>query len=161
MGPLSAVLAPIVNLLRVSGRIVHATDLVDYGLEDSTSRIDFLMERRAPPGTQAIVTNPPNKLATEFAEHALLLCPRVMLLQPIQFLGSAKRTPILRWRRASAGARDQASLADDAQARLDRPHELKPNLLRVVCLGIASIAARRFLIASTMRMRHDAGRTNA
>ena len=85
----------IVNLLRVSGRIVHATDLVDYGLEDSTSRIDFLMARRAPPGTQAIVTDPPNKLATEFAEHALLLCPRVMLLQPIQFLGSAKRTPIL------------------------------------------------------------------
>ena len=85
----------VVKLLRATGRVVHASDLVDYGLEDSTSRIDFLMEWRAPPGTQAVITNPPNKLATEFAEHALLLCPRVMLLQPIQFLGSAKRTPIL------------------------------------------------------------------
>ena len=85
----------IVNVLRATGRVVHASDLVDYGLEDSTGRIDFLMELRAPPDTQAIVTNPPNKLTTEFAQHALLLCPRVMLLQQIQFLGSAKRTPIL------------------------------------------------------------------
>ena len=82
----------IVNVLRASGRIVHATDLVDYGLADSTSRVDFLMEWRAPEGTQAIITNPPNKLATEFAVHALRLCPRVMLLQPLTFLGAAKRT---------------------------------------------------------------------
>ena len=124
----------VVKLLRATGRVVHASDLVDYGLEDSTSRIDFLMEWRAPPGTQAVITNPPNKLATEFAEHALLLCPRVMLLQPIQFLGSAKTDADPRWRRASAGARDQASLADDAQARLEGPQKLKPNLLRVVYL---------------------------
>jgi hypothetical protein len=81
----------IVRVLRDRGHIVHATDLVDYGLENSESRVDFLMELRAPAGTQAILTNPPNKLASEFAAHALQLCPRVMLLQPITFLGSAKR----------------------------------------------------------------------
>jgi hypothetical protein len=65
----------IVKELRASGYRVHATDLVDYGLEDSESGIDFLMEWRAPPDTQCILTNPPNKLATQFAEHALRLCP--------------------------------------------------------------------------------------
>jgi hypothetical protein len=85
----------IVRVLRNVGRRVYATDLVDYGLEDSQSGIDFLMELRAPPGVEAIITNPPNKLATEFAEHALDLCPRVMLLQPIQFLGAAKRTSLI------------------------------------------------------------------
>jgi len=85
----------IVNVLRASGRTVLATDLVDYGLEDSQSRIDFLMDLRAPPGVQAIITNPPNKLATEFAEHALRLCPLVMMLQPITFLGAEERTELL------------------------------------------------------------------
>jgi hypothetical protein len=84
----------IVNVLRATGRIVHATDLRDYGLEDSTGRVDFLMEWRAPPGTETILTNPPNKLSTEFAEHALHLCPRVMLLQPVRWLGAEKRTRI-------------------------------------------------------------------
>jgi hypothetical protein len=85
----------IVNVLRATGRTVYASDLVDYGLADSSSRIDFLLEWRTPPGTEAIITNPPNKLATEFAEHGLRLCSRVMLLQPVTFLGSAKRAAIL------------------------------------------------------------------
>jgi hypothetical protein len=82
----------IVKPLRGTGRTVHASDLVDYGLQDSQSRIDFLMELRVPPGTELIITNPPNKLATEFAEHALHLCPRVMLLQRLQWYGSEKRS---------------------------------------------------------------------
>jgi hypothetical protein len=84
----------IVNVLRATGRVVHASDLRDYGLEDSQSGVDFLMEWRTPPGTETILTNAPNKLATEFAEHALRLCPRVMLLQPVQWLGAEKRTRI-------------------------------------------------------------------
>ena len=36
-------------------------------------RRDFLMERKAPDGSQAIITNPPFKLAGEFVEHALNL----------------------------------------------------------------------------------------
>jgi hypothetical protein len=85
----------IVNVLRTAGHIVHATDLVDYGLPDSTGGVDFLMEWRTPPGTECIITNPPNKLATQFAEHALRLCPRLMLLQPVQWLGAEERTLIL------------------------------------------------------------------
>jgi hypothetical protein len=84
----------IVNVLRATGRVVHASDLRDYGLEDSQSGVDFLMEWCTPPGTETILTNAPNKLATEFAEHALRLCPRVMLLQPVQWLGAEKRTRI-------------------------------------------------------------------
>src|SRR5262245_2116251 len=40
----------IVRELRATGRRVIATDLVDHGCPDSESRIDFLMELRAPPG---------------------------------------------------------------------------------------------------------------
>jgi hypothetical protein len=82
----------IVRELRAAGHIVHASDLVDYGCPDSEARVDFLMEWRALPDVECILTNPPNKLATEFAEHALQLCPLVMLLQPVQWLGSEKRT---------------------------------------------------------------------
>jgi hypothetical protein len=68
----------IARVLRAAGHVVHATDLVDYRSPDqAASGIDFLLEQRAPPGVQCIVTNPPYKLAREFAEHALRLCPRV------------------------------------------------------------------------------------
>src|SRR5690606_11761190 len=52
----------IVRALRSSGRIVHATDLVEYDCPDSHSRRDFLMETVKPVGIKAIVTNPPFKL---------------------------------------------------------------------------------------------------
>jgi hypothetical protein len=74
----------IVRVLREADRTVHASDLVDYGCKDSTARRDFLMERDAPCDT--IVTNPPFKLAEEFAEHAIDLCPTVMLLMRVAFL---------------------------------------------------------------------------
>ena len=76
----------IVRILRNSGRAVVATDLVDWGCEDSQSGIDFLMERERPAGVPAIVTNPPFKLADEFAEHAVSLAPEVYLLMRGAFL---------------------------------------------------------------------------
>lgn len=76
----------IVRILRESGRAVIATDLVDYGCEDSTARVDFLMERTAPPGVPAIVTNPPFKNADEFTAHALYLVPEVYMLMRVAFL---------------------------------------------------------------------------
>jgi hypothetical protein len=85
----------IVQVLRATGRTVIATDLIDYGCPDSQARIDFLMEWRAPPGVECVLTNPPNKLATEFVERGLLLCPRVLVLQPITFLGAEKRDCII------------------------------------------------------------------
>src|SRR5262245_11341228 len=77
----------IVQVLRATGRRVVASDLIDYGCPDSQARVDFLMEWTAPPGVECSLTNPPNKFATEFVERGLLLCPLVIVLQPITFLG--------------------------------------------------------------------------
>src|SRR5262249_37313570 len=85
----------IVGVLRSAGHQVYATDLVDWGCPDSTSGVDFLLERppRFPVG--AIVTNPPYMLAGQFVAHALMLCPRVIMLLRLAFLESKRRTPIL------------------------------------------------------------------
>lgn len=86
----------IVQTLRVSGRKVTATDLVDYGCERSHSGIDFLMERCPPPGIEAIVTNPPYKLATEFVRHGLQIgVPIIYMLLRLAFLESERRTGII------------------------------------------------------------------
>jgi hypothetical protein len=83
----------IVRELRASGRAVIASDLVDYGCPESDARRDFLMERSAPDGVPAIVTNPPFKLAEEFAAHAIELVPEVYMLMRVAFLEG------LRWER--------------------------------------------------------------
>ncbi len=85
----------IVRVIRESGLRVHATDLVDHGCPDSESGIDFLLECRAPDGVEAIVTNPPFKLADQFVDHALRLVPRVTMLLRLAFLESERRSPIL------------------------------------------------------------------
>lgn len=85
----------IVRELRASGHEVIATDLVDYGCEGQASGRDFLMERSAPDGVECIVTNPPFKLAGEFAAHALELVPQVHMLLRLAFLESERRRPIL------------------------------------------------------------------
>lgn len=74
----------IVRELRKTDRLVHAYDLVDYGCPGAHARRDFLMEQNAP--CECIVTNPPFKLAEEFTEHAISLCPTVMLLMRVAFL---------------------------------------------------------------------------
>jgi hypothetical protein len=85
----------IVNVLRRAGHEVIAGDLVDYGCPLSFHGIDFLMETRAPHKVECIVTNPPFKLANEFAAKALELCPRVIMLLRLAFMESDRRTPIL------------------------------------------------------------------
>jgi hypothetical protein len=85
----------IVRALRYSGFEVYATDLVDHGCAGSESRVDFLLEQRAPDGIEAIVTNPPFKIADQFVGHALRLVPRVFMLLRLAFLESERRTPIL------------------------------------------------------------------
>jgi len=79
----------IVRVLRSSGHRVIATDLFDYRSpdQDQAGR-DFLLERTAPDGVEMIVTNPPFKLAAQFAAHALSLCPRVAMLLRLSFLES-------------------------------------------------------------------------
>ena len=87
----------IVSTLRAAGHRVHATDLVDYGLADSESGVDFLMQWQAPGfHIAAIITNPPFRLAGQFAAHALTLgVPKVAMLLRLAFLESERRSAIL------------------------------------------------------------------
>ena len=86
----------IVKILRGAGHKVYATDLVDYGCPDSESGVDFLMEKHPSFYVGAILTNPPYKLANEFALHALTIgVPKVIMLLRLAFMESDRRTPIL------------------------------------------------------------------
>ncbi len=86
----------IVRVLRDAGHRVIATDLIDYHSPDQDhAGRDFLLERRAPEGVEIIVTNPPFKLAAQFAAHALSLSPRVAMLLRLTFLESTRRNAIL------------------------------------------------------------------
>ena len=78
----------IVEVLRAHGHCVTASDLVG-------DRIDFLIERRAPDGVEALVTNPPFKLAADFVRHGLALVPMVAMLLRLNFLESAARSDLI------------------------------------------------------------------
>ncbi len=84
----------IVNVLRDAGHIVIASDIVDHGAELDFIA-DFLTLTKAPAGVEAIVTNPPFALATEFVARALELVPCVMMLLRLAFIESERRSPIL------------------------------------------------------------------
>jgi hypothetical protein len=90
----------IVKELRADGRLVIASDLVDYKWDNpdfAFAGLDFLLLHKPPTAARidCIVTNPPFKLATEFAEHALTLCPRVILLCELRFLASQGRIDLV------------------------------------------------------------------
>lgn len=80
----------IVRVLEAAGHEVVATDLVERGV--GTARVDFLMEQRllAP----NICTNPPYKLADEFARKALDLgaAKTAMLLRLVWLAGQRRRS---------------------------------------------------------------------
>ena len=100
----------IVNVLRAAGHQVLATDLVDYGEPDALRRgPDRLPDgARGPEGIEAIVTNPPYKLAEQFVAHALELCPHVVMLLRLAFLESSGALAILEgrglWRACTCSA---------------------------------------------------------
>jgi hypothetical protein len=83
--------------LMAAGHHVTMTDLVAYEGADAgiTSGVDFLMERRAPEGVEAIVTNPPYKLSDQFIRHALTLVPRVIVLLRLMALEGANRSDLI------------------------------------------------------------------
>ena len=88
----------IVNVLRDAGHEVVASDIADYGVPITAPGNwgrDFLAERVAPAGTEAIATNPPFRFAEQFVEHALRLCPKVVMLLRLAFLESERRCGIL------------------------------------------------------------------
>jgi hypothetical protein len=91
----------IVNVLRQVGHEVVASDIADYGVPITPPGYwgrDFLTETRAPHGTQAVVTNPPFRIAEKFVAHALDLCPRVVMLLRLAFMESERRCGILEGR---------------------------------------------------------------
>jgi hypothetical protein len=76
------------RVLETAGYEVVSTDLVARGY--GQSRVDFLMESRSL--APNIVTNPPFKLAEQFATKAIsLAAAKVCLLVRIQFLEGASR----------------------------------------------------------------------
>jgi hypothetical protein len=85
----------IVETLRATGRRVIATDLHDWGCPESLAGADFLRQRQLPDGVEAIITNPPYKLAADFVRHALALCPKVIMLMRLAFIESVGRSDIL------------------------------------------------------------------
>jgi hypothetical protein len=84
----------IVAVLRDNGIPVIASD-IEKGNCDIHFAGDFLEQKRAPSGCRVILTNPPYKLAAQFAEHALTLVPDVFLLLRLAFLESVSRTELL------------------------------------------------------------------
>jgi hypothetical protein len=84
----------IVNVLRDRGHAVIASDIVDYGFPLHFVG-DFLLQTKTPVGCEAIVTNAPFKIITQFTRHALDLAPRVYLLCRLAFLETTRRTEIL------------------------------------------------------------------
>jgi hypothetical protein len=85
----------IANVLRDRGHAVICSDLVRYDRFQLHFVGDFMQQTKAPVGCDAIITNPPYRIATEFARHALDLAPRVYLLLRLAFLESVRRTEIL------------------------------------------------------------------
>lgn len=85
----------IVKPFQAAGYTVTASDLVDYGLENCQSGVDYL-KADLPSGVEGIVSNPPYKLAVKFAEKALREVPYLALLLRTNFLESTSRLPFFR-----------------------------------------------------------------
>jgi len=84
----------IAHVLRDNGIPVIASDIERYSFALHFVG-DFLQQTQAPAGTAVLVTNPPYRLAAQFAEHALTLVPDVYLLLRLAFLESVGRTELL------------------------------------------------------------------
>ena len=80
----------IVIPLREAGFFVAASDICDYGFN---CRIVDYLKVESYPGYRGIITNPPFKLATEFATKALSEVPYLALLLRTNFLESQDRLP--------------------------------------------------------------------
>jgi hypothetical protein len=88
----------IVRVLRAVGHEVLASDIADYNNPTHFVGRDFLAESKLPNGVEAIVTNPPFKIAERFIAHALDFCPLVIMLLRLAFLESERRCGILEGR---------------------------------------------------------------
>ena len=83
------------KVLRSAGHTVIENDIVDYG-QGQDSVKDFLDLKPAwADEIDAVVTNPPYRLAQHFVRHALTLCPRVFMLLRLTFYESERRKDVL------------------------------------------------------------------
>ena len=83
------------KVLRRAGHTVLENDIVDYG-QGQDSVQDFLNFEPVQTGRiDAVVTNPPYRLAQQFVRHALTLCPHVFMLLRLTFYESERRTDVL------------------------------------------------------------------
>lgn len=85
----------IARVLRLSGRTVFASDIVNYDTKEQNGVTDFFKATSAPSEFDAIVTNPPFSKAEDFVAHGLALAPRVIMLLRLAFLESERRRRIL------------------------------------------------------------------
>jgi hypothetical protein len=85
----------IVEPFRKAGYKVLASDLVDYGFPRCISGIDYLTAA-CRPDVKGIVTNPPYRLAVQFAEKAMTEVGYVALLLRTNFLESTARLAFFR-----------------------------------------------------------------
>ena len=123
------------KVLRSAGHTVIENDIVDYG-QGQDSVQDFLNFKPARAGEiDAVVTNPPYRLAQHFVRHALTLCPRVFMLLRLTFYESERRKDVLDERRPYPRARVPQPPADDAPRRLGRKSRFKSDGVRLVRLG--------------------------
>jgi hypothetical protein len=89
----------IANVLRAYGHRVVCTDLIDYGTDpNAIYGVDFLKTTELPDGVGCILTNPPFKLINNFIDHALQLCPNVIMLARLALLESERRSSVLEGR---------------------------------------------------------------
>jgi hypothetical protein len=86
----------IANVLRAHGHRVVCSDLIDYGADSTASYgVDFLKTTEVPDGVGCILTNAPFKFINKFIEHALQLCPNVIMLARLALLESERRSSVL------------------------------------------------------------------
>jgi hypothetical protein len=89
----------IANVLRAHGHRVVCSDLIDYGADPSAIYgADFLKTTELPADVGCILTNPPFKLINKFIDHALQLCPNVIMLARLALLESERRSSVLEGR---------------------------------------------------------------
>jgi hypothetical protein len=87
----------IARVLRDHGHAAITNDILDYGFPLHYIG-NFLEMVEMPAGCEAIVTNPPFRLAEEFVAHALSLSSLVIMLLRLAFLESERRCGILEGR---------------------------------------------------------------
>lgn len=75
------------------GITVYSSDLYDYGY--GLSGVDYFKAKK-PEGFDGVITNPPYKLAVQFAAKAISEVPYVALLLRTNFLESTSRKPFFK-----------------------------------------------------------------